>query len=214
MTAELRQHRGRGRQAEARRNDRVVLDAARLVFAVHGPEAPMSAVAEAAGVGMGSLYRRFASKAEMVQHLCEVSLAQQVSAAENALAGSGGPWQALAGFIGECVSFRAGVFASMAGTIPVTPAMTASAQRAHALLERLVMAAHEAGALRADAGPVDVHYLIGLFSRRPPDDDQAYARLLGIALDGLRAAGGRPLPGSPPDWAGYARRWAVPAGRN
>jgi AcrR family transcriptional regulator len=194
-----------------------VLDAARLVFAVHGPDAPMSAVAQAAGVGMGSLYRRFPSKVEMVQYLCEVSLAQQVSAAETALAGRAGPWDALAGFIGECVSFRAGVFSSLAGAMPVTAVMTQSAQRAHTLLETLVAAAHEAGALRADAGPVDVHYLIGLFSRRPPGDEEAYARLLRIALDGLRAAGSRPLPGSPPDWATYARRWAVPAsqpGRN
>src|SRR5216683_12372 len=82
----------RGRQAEARRNDQAVLDAARLVFAVHGPDAAVSAVASAAGVGMGSLYRRYTSKEHLLQQLCLDSLAQQIAAAEAALAGGDAPW--------------------------------------------------------------------------------------------------------------------------
>src|SRR5260370_13412896 len=120
---------GRGRQAEARRNDQAVLDAARLVFAIHGPEAAVSAVAAEAGVGMGSLYRRYASKEELLQQLCQESLAQQIAAAEAALAGSDEPWDALAGFILACVSFRAGAFSVIAGTIPLTPEMRAAAQQ-------------------------------------------------------------------------------------
>jgi hypothetical protein len=52
-----------GRQAEARRNDRLILEGAREVF-VEDPDAPISAVAERAGVGIGTLYRRYASKEE------------------------------------------------------------------------------------------------------------------------------------------------------
>ncbi|HJZ28613.1 MAG TPA: helix-turn-helix domain-containing protein, partial [Streptosporangiaceae bacterium] len=51
-----------GRQAEARRNDLVVLEAARDVFSAQGADAPVSAVADRAGVGIGTLYRRFGSK--------------------------------------------------------------------------------------------------------------------------------------------------------
>ena len=46
-----------GRKAQAARNDEVILDAARAVF-VADPGAPVSAVADAAGVGMSALYRR------------------------------------------------------------------------------------------------------------------------------------------------------------
>jgi hypothetical protein len=53
-----------GRQAEARRNDGLILEAAREVF-VEDPDAPISAVAERAGVGIGALYRRYASKEEL-----------------------------------------------------------------------------------------------------------------------------------------------------
>ncbi len=206
MAKERTARSGRGRQAEARRNDQAVLDAARLVFAIHGPEAAVSAVAAEAGVGMGSLYRRYASKEELLQQLCQESLAQQIAAAEAALAGSDEPWDALAGFIRACVSFRAGAFSVIAGTIPVTPEMRAAAQRAHELLECLVSRAHQAGALRRDVGSVDVHQLIELFSRRRPDDG-AHQRLLALILDGLRAPGREPLPGSPPTWASQARRW-------
>jgi AcrR family transcriptional regulator len=205
----------RGRQAEARRNDRAVLDAARVVFAVHGPDAPVSAVAAEAGVGMGSLYRRYASKEELLQSLCQASMEQQIAAAGAALAGSDGPWDALAGFIRACVSFRAGVFSSVAGTIPVTAEMSATARHAHELLERLVVQASRAGSLRQDVSSVDIYQLIELFSRRRPDDEGAYQRLLAIALDGLRAPGREPsglmettlLPGSTPTWESYARRW-------
>jgi AcrR family transcriptional regulator len=208
VTSGFGERSGRGRQAEARRNDRSVLDAARLVFAAAGPEAPMSAVAAAAGVGMGSLYRRFASKDEMLQYLCEASLRQQAAAAEAAAAaGDDRPWEALADFIRECVSFRAGVFSSLAGRIPVTPVMAETARRVHETLALLVARAQRVGALRADVGAVDLHCLIELFSRRPADDEEAHLRLLGIALDGLRSPGGEPLPGTAREWPALAGRW-------
>jgi AcrR family transcriptional regulator len=100
--------RGRGRQAEARRNDDAVQDAARAVFAIHGPDAPVSAVAAAAGVGMGTLYRRYASKDVLLQHLCQASMDQQIDAARIELDRRGEPWEALSGFIKACVSFRSG----------------------------------------------------------------------------------------------------------
>jgi AcrR family transcriptional regulator len=184
-----------------------VLDAARLVFAVHGPGAPVSAVAAEAGVGMGSLYRRYRSKEELLQHLCLASMQQQVTIAQAALISGAEPWDALSAFITACVSARVGALASIAGTIHVTDGMQAAAQQAHELLERLVTRACAAGVVRHDIGSVDVHQLIELFSRRAQGDD-AWRRLLAIALDGLRVRGTEPLPGSPVSWGCYARRWA------
>src|SRR5258708_22417229 len=102
MTEKQTGRSSRGRQAEARRNDKALLDAARLVFAVYGPEAAVSAVAAQAGVGMGSLYRRYTTKEVLLQELCQESLAQQIAAAEASLASAEEPWDALAGFIRAC----------------------------------------------------------------------------------------------------------------
>src|SRR6267378_7983706 len=149
-----------GRQAEARRNDRAVLDAAREVFAVHGPDASVAQVAAVAGVGIGSLYRRYPTKEALLQHLCQASMDQQVAAAEGALTRGTDPtdsWEALAGFVRDCVGFRAGVLSAVAGTIGVTEEMRKTAGRAHDLLEQLVRRAKRAGALRRDAGSVDLH---------------------------------------------------------
>jgi AcrR family transcriptional regulator len=198
----------RGRQAEARRNDRAVLDAAREVFAVHGPDASVAQVAAQAGVGMGSLYRRYPTKEALLQHLCRSSMLQQVTAAEEALEPGRDPWEALTGFVRECVGFRAGVLSAVAGRIAVTGEMQGIARHAHDLLEQLVHRARQAGALRGDASSVDIHEFIELFSRRPAGDTLAHERLLAMALDGLRAPGSEPLPGPAPDWHSYVRRWS------
>jgi AcrR family transcriptional regulator len=58
-----------GRQAQAARNDQVILDAARAVF-VADPTAPIAAVAERAGVGISALYRRYPSKEALLRTLC------------------------------------------------------------------------------------------------------------------------------------------------
>ena len=82
------------------------------------------------------------------------------------------------------------------------------ARHAHDLLEQLVHRAKRAGALRGDAGSVDIHELIELFSRRPAGNTLAHERLLAVALDGLRAPGSEALPGPAPDWQSYVRRWS------
>ena len=198
--------RRRGRQAEAARNDRLVLDAAREVFAAQGFEAPVAAVAARAGVGMGSLYRRYGSKTELLQRLCVLAMEQAVAAAETALSVAD-PWLALTGYITERVGFRSGGLAPLAGTIPVTDDMRAVAGRVRRLHTRVVRRAHRAGVLRADATALDVTLLIEHFSRRMPDDQPGSAdRLLAIAIAGLRPTDVA-LPGPAPTWHAYEQRW-------
>ena len=71
-----------GRQAEAARNDRRLLDAARDVFAARGEAATVSAIAERAGVGIGSLYRRYGSKEELLRQLCILAMEETIDAVE------------------------------------------------------------------------------------------------------------------------------------
>jgi AcrR family transcriptional regulator len=200
----------RGRRAEAERNDRALLEAAREVFAAQGFEAPVSAIAGRAGIGMGSLYRRYRSKTELFQRLCVVAMEQAIEAAEAALEAPGA-WIGLAGYVERCVAFGSGALVPLAGRIETTPEMRRLSGRSRDLLGALVERARRDGGLRPDVEPLDVVWLIELFSRGRPDrpsaeSDNVRRRLLAIALDGLRAPGG-PLPGTPPDLGFYLGRW-------
>src|SRR5260370_35313780 len=73
-----------GRQAEARRNDLMVLEAARDVFTAQGADAPVSAVAEPAWGGRGPLYRRHRSQTEPPQRPCVTAMDQAPTAAGRA----------------------------------------------------------------------------------------------------------------------------------
>jgi len=205
----------RGRQAEAERNDRLVLDAAREVFAARGFDAPVAAVAERAGVGMGSLYRRYGSKSDLLRRLCVLAMEQAIEAADVALAAAD-PWEGLAGYVRASVGFRSGALAPLAGTIETTPDMWQTSRRARRLLQEVVARASREGALRPDVTALDVTWLIELFSRqspgRPgPEDENVRRRLLAIALDGLRARDAEPLPEPPPSAQAYEERWRHPS---
>lgn len=217
-----------GRQAEARRNDRAVLDAARDVFSAQGADAPISAVAERAGVGVGTLYRRYGSKTELLQRMCVLAMEQGMEAAGEALQADD-PWTGLCGYIRACVEMRSGALGSLAGQIEMTDEMLSTARRGMTLAGEVVARAHRAGSLRPDVTALDIALLIESFSRRAPgasgsaarddpgaqdapaeadEERNAQARLLTVAFDGLRAPGATPLPGRAPSASRYTGRWS------
>jgi AcrR family transcriptional regulator len=201
-----------GRQAEARRNDRAVLDAARDVFSAQGADAPISAVAERAGVGVGTLYRRYGSKTELLQRMCVLAMEQGIEAAGEAL-DADDPWTGLCGYIRACVEMRSGALGSLAGQIDMTDEMLSTARRGMTLAGEVVARAHRAGSLRPDVTALDIALLIESFSRRSAgaeadEERNAQARLLAVAFDGLRAPGATPLPGRAPSVSRYTGRWS------
>jgi AcrR family transcriptional regulator len=214
-----------GRQAEARRNDRAVLDAARDVFSAQGADAPIAAVAERAGVGVGTLYRRYGSKTELLQRMCVLAMEQGIEAAGEALEADD-PWTGLCGYIRACVEMRSGALGSLAGQIDMTEEMLSTARRGMTLAGEVVARAHRAGSLRPDVTALDIALLIESFSRRAPgasgaatpedrdapaeadEERNAQARLLTVAFDGLRAPGVTPLPGRAPSASRYTGRWS------
>lgn len=210
MTGEADRRR-RGRQAEAERNDLLVLEAARDVFATHGAAAPVSAVAARAGVGMGSLYRRYGSKTELLQMLCTLAMEEATSAAEAALAAPD-PWRGLCDYVRTCVAFGSGALAPLAGTIETTQEMWEISRYSRKLLDELVARARREGGLRPDVTALDILWLIEQLGRRcgtpqSAEDDNIRQRLVAIALAGLRARGDDPLPGPPPSAQHYEGRW-------
>jgi AcrR family transcriptional regulator len=201
------------RETTARSNDRAVLDAARVVFAVHGPTAPVSAVAAEAGVGIGSLYRRYPSKDDLLRSLCLESLDELAGAARRALA-TADAWEGLSSFVHACVSLRVGVFSTVAGSFDTTAELRDAARRGHQLIDRVVRRAHREGVLRPDVTSVDLHVLLQVFARRPPDDGGAHQRILGLVLDGMAAGGpATALPAKPRSWHDLLADWRrSPAG--
>ncbi|MEV0148042.1 MULTISPECIES: TetR/AcrR family transcriptional regulator [unclassified Nonomuraea] len=208
------------RQAEAERNDRALLRAAREVLAADGAHASVAAIAARAGVGIGSLYRRYRTKEELFQRLAALSLDSTIEAGERGL-DAPDPWEGLAGFVTACAEFGQGSLGPIAGTIEVTEEMQAKVGRSDELMTALVARAHEAGVLRPDVTAVDVSLLIEQLGRSPVLDQlrvrgrddlveaavNARARLVAIAVDGLRATHTRPLPGHAPTPRLFTERW-------
>jgi len=203
----------RGRQAEAARNDLIVLSAAREVFAAQGAGAPVSAVAERAGVGIGSLYRRYGSKDDLLRSLCLLAMRQAIALGEAGLA-EPDAWDGLTGYIRGSVAQGTGSLGPLAGAIATTAEMWQTSRRSRSVLRELVGRAHDQGTLRADVTALDIAYLVELFGRQGPlepgtEENAIRVRLLSVAIDGLRAgSAATALAGPAPTEAHYEARWA------
>lgn len=212
------------RQAEAEANDRALLDAAREVVAVDGAHASVAAIAALAGVGIGSLYRRYRTKEELFQRLVVIGLDRWLAAAEAGLAHDD-PWDGLAHYVLAGIDIGQGSLGAIAGTIEITEEIAEKNRRCDAAVDALVARAHTAGVLRADVTRTDLHLLIEQLGKSPMIDQlrrqgrsdlvdmatRARARINAIALDGLRTGAPRRLPGGPPDGALLSGRWERPA---
>jgi AcrR family transcriptional regulator len=200
-----------GRRAEAARNDQRILDAAREVF-VADPGAPIAAVAEHAGVGISALYRRYASKEQLLRRLCGDGLRTYIAAAEEALAGGGDPWEAFARFMRRVVDADTHSLTSrLAGTFTPTEELNRDAAIAQELNQRLFERTRAAGAIRPDLDVNDLSFLFEqLASVRLGDEArtrQLRHRYLVLLLEAMRRPSNPPLPGPPPTWPELHARW-------
>lgn len=200
-----------GRRAEAARNDGRILEAAREVF-VADPKAPISAVAERAGVGIGALYRRYESKEVLLQRLCADGLAVYIAAVEDALADEGDPWEAFVGFMRRAVDADThSLTLRLAGTFTPTEQLFREGQRARELNERLFERVRREGVIRADLVFDDVSMLLEqLAAVRIGDKErtlQLRHRYLTLLLEAIRAPSEGELPGPPPNWEETGGRW-------
>src|SRR3954471_2951439 len=147
-----------GRQAEASRNDARVLAAARAVLTAT-PDAPMAAIARRAGVGIGTLYRRYPSKEALVQQLCLDGMRQLEAVARTALGQlEGARWEAFSGFMAASLDAGAGSLgAVLAGTFTPTHELLAAARDLYAAVGKVIERVQAAGALRADVTQEDIN---------------------------------------------------------
>jgi AcrR family transcriptional regulator len=200
-----------GRKAQAARNDRAIVDAARSVF-VQDPEAPIAAVAQAAGVGISALYRRYAGKEELLQALCADGLRRYIEVADAAL-GDPDPWRSFAGFIEGVIDADVhSLTVRLAGTFTPTEELHGLAEDANRLTARLLRRAKAAGAVRPDVHLNDLAMVLEqLTAVRLGDAVRTRAlrhRYLVMHLDALAPGETRTrLPGRPPSSAELDARW-------
>jgi AcrR family transcriptional regulator len=199
-----------GRRSQAIRNDARILEAAREIF-VANPDAPVSAVAARAGVGISALYRRYPSKEDLLRQLARDGLRRYVIEAEVAVADEDDPWRAFVDFMQRILD--SGVHAitiSLAGTFVPTDDLMADAARSAELNARLVERTKAAGGLRADIEVDDLSLILEQLASIHLGDERRTRELrhryLMLFLAGLRVD--RPdLPGPPPAPEELARRW-------
>jgi AcrR family transcriptional regulator len=196
-----------GLRADARRNRDQILAAAKQWFAVQGPDVPMEEIARAAGVGIGTLYRRFPDREALIRAVTSDSLDKALAEARAAMAEEPTAWEALVRFLHQSQELRLTIRLAMA-----TPARTAPredgerSELRRALIEVLdtvVHAAQAEGTLRGDVDTGDVAMVLALLVRQMAVADEEVAglaveRCVALILDGLRApSSGTPLPGRP-----------------
>jgi AcrR family transcriptional regulator len=200
-----------GRRAQAARNDQRVLDAARAVFTAD-PGAPIAAVAERAGVGIGALYRRYRSKDALLQRLSLEGLQRYIDAAQAALADDTDPWAAFAHFMRRCLDDGAGSLTlRFAGAFTATEELYRLGGTAHALTQQLIDRTQSAGGLRADIAVGDLSLIFEQLQAVHVGDQRRTSQLrhryLALLLDALHTPAATTLPGPPPTWEEITRRY-------
>jgi AcrR family transcriptional regulator len=209
-----------GRRAEAARNDRRILEAARAVF-VNNPASPISEVAQRARVGISAVYRRFDSKEELLRRLCSDGLDLFIEAAEAGLADDRNAWTVFSEFMRQLVDADMhSLTLRLAGTFPSTEELYAKASRGHEILVELFERIRASGAIRADLEVDDIPMLLEQVAAiRLGDESRTHAlrhRYLTLILDGLRPGSitllvppPRTARRPPAGWVGpaRARRW-------
>ncbi len=93
------------KRADARRNEQALLDAAAAVFATGGVNAPVREIATKAGVGMGTIYRHFPTRADLVVAVYRHQIQTLVSEAQQSLIAGENPVAALAQWMDRFVDF-------------------------------------------------------------------------------------------------------------
>jgi AcrR family transcriptional regulator len=185
----------RAARRDAVRNYQRILDAARDVLGESGAEAGMEEIAARAGVGVGTVYRRFASKDALIGELMRLALADLLAAVDRALARADGHGlEELLRAFG--LSFAS--HARYANLFLDRPTDAAATRRIQAALTELTRRAVAAGSVGPGVTDGDIMALVlamrGLVHAEGDVDPAAWQRFLDIHLTGLRAAG---PPGTP-----------------
>ena len=185
---------------DAVRNRERLLAAARELLAEEGFEVTLDDIARHAGVGVGTAYRRFANKGELLDALFAEQTVELAAAADAGLADPD-PWHGLVSYLEKSLALqlRDRRLAQIVGGARISVEQhdwnrDVMAPKNRALIAR----GREAGVLRADVAGTDLTFIqVGLnaiMTRSRDWHPDLYRRYLYLLLDGLRAESGNPTP--------------------
>jgi len=177
-------------RADAQRNVVALLEAAKSVFATSGVDAPAKEIADLAGVGVGTLYRHFPQRSDLVKAVFRHEVNACADAAP-ALAASSEPGAALAMWLYRYTEFLAtkrGLAAALHSGDPAYAALPGYfRQRLGPALGSLLEAAAATGEVRAGISATDVLYAVANLCMPVADEGVAYSqRMVALLIDGLR----------------------------
>ncbi|MEU2115467.1 helix-turn-helix domain-containing protein [Streptomyces sp. NPDC016459] len=179
-------------RADARRNHERLLTEARRTFAAQGADASLEEIARRAGVGIGTLYRHFPTRAELLNAVFQEALAELLSRSRE-LTETEEPCRALVEWLRALVAhageYRGLAHALMSASYDRSSALTGCSEPLRAAGERLLGRAREAGQVRADVSIGDLLQLtnaIALAAEQCPEDDGLADRLLALTLRGIK----------------------------
>ena len=181
-------------RADAQRNIDSLLEAAKAVFGTSGVDAPAKEIADLAGVGVGTLYRHFPQRSDLVKAVFQREVDACADAAP-ALSAAHGPGVALAKWLHrytEFVATKRGLATALHSGDPAFEALPGYfMQRLGPALGSLLEAAAAAGEIRADIGAKDLLYAVANLCLPVSDEGAAYSqRMVALLIDGLRHGAG------------------------
>jgi len=179
-------------RADAQRNIDALLEAAKEVFVASGVDAPVREIATRAGVGVGTVYRHFPRRADLVAAVFRREV-DACAAAASALAAEhvGKPVEALASWLLRYASFIAtkrGLAAALHSGDPAFDGVPAYFhQHLGPALESLLAPAVAAGEIRKDVVPSDLLRAVGNLCVSTGTDSAGHSqRMVALLVDGLR----------------------------
>ncbi len=194
-------------RADARRNRDQILAAAKSIFATSGPEVPMEEIARAAGVGVGTLYRRFPDRDALIRAVAMDNFERVLIDARVIAAEETSSWRALDRLLRQSVELQLSVQLTMMShralvILKTDPEVRRLRDEILEVLDGFVDGAKAEGKLREDVGAGDIAILFATLLRQmraksPEVAELAARRCVGIMIDGLSARPGSELPGRP-----------------
>jgi AcrR family transcriptional regulator len=178
------------KRADARRNEQVLLEAAAAVFVRAGVDAPVRDIAAAAGVGMGTVYRHFPTRADLIIAVYRHQVESTAAAGPDLLASASSPHAALAAWIDLFVDFlvtKHGLAAALQSDRARFEALHSYfLDRLRPVCAQLLEAAVAAGEVRGDVNPFGLLYAVGNLCAGGSDERYDARLMAHLLIAGLR----------------------------
>ncbi|MFB4301712.1 TetR/AcrR family transcriptional regulator [Actinomadura sp. NTSP31] len=193
----------RPRRRDAQRNRERFIAAAQAAFAEHGADASLERIARDAGLAIGTLYRHFPTRLDLLTAAFEPKVQELVATAERALA-MDDPWEGFCAFLESLFGMQAGDrgFNDLVSMrFPASERTEALHERLYQLIEANLRRAQQHGHVRTDVTEADIITLVWANGRileaTSHTAPHAWRRNLHLMIDAFRAANRHELPEPP-----------------